>query len=733
MRFAIKLVCGAVFIFSGAYCEELVPSRELERIVRDEARSIDAREAALDAYAAELDPVAARSLLDYLSTCKEELFEPLANTLAKSGYKTHALQRIIEIIKNAANDPERAVTALRQIYYLKGEYPRDKYRVEAEAAYLAAFGKLIETPAGTVLLRSRDFPFLIGADPHRYKSDLIAMLLSNKTGAEIQVEILRILDSSAAEALRENDLTHLVPLTEHKHHVVASRAAGLLEKVTHRKASANDASPWPEWWKSNQKTLSILSTALTIAKDKNREGSERVFAIQQLFVRQDKARRGLYTDDEKKCFEKIALDRSESAEVRNTAIHGIAKMITNAIQSQDETERKSSIALYLTFLQDPDREIAKMVLDDLGWNGAIDFQQARTVVVDILHDNKQDLIFRSTAAGALGYATRDKFDAGMPIIQFLRELERPRIFAFLGLVNLTGADHYDDIEAWERELLNKPQPPVRFVPNPKPALIADELPVAAKGKLELALRAVSSSRRTKYNEGKAIDNHHEIRLEVVASWPADSSLVALGGYVVEDTVTDTDEKLIADWQQTLGMNTLLLNWYAKPDSQKPNKREQRVFVVELGPPTKPVNILKHVSGYFIVRSAKKSKTVELGDVSKWVGRLIDLPELKPMRLYITAIDGNVIKLQHINNSTHFEMLRGLDFLDGNGQKIPWAANRPKTVKDAIEYEIILSDPLPKDGKIQFTIHDEIVEERVPFEFKDLKLESPIEWPKPPEF
>jgi len=706
-------------------------------------------------FEVKLDEISARSLILLNPTIDLELIPELTLLIAENGFADDAILHLAKHVKKCAKaDPSRAITLVNVVLRAKYASTRPKWLSSLSTDLFEILADA-EPPKFGVLMKG--IPTYYAKIICVENAPSFKKLLINKIGSGHAASCASWLaDTKAGLFLSKDDITILVDTLllciEQRDEAGRLAVSKLLTQITRQK-EPDDAPPeyWREWWDANRDKFSIAGNAITIAEDKNAEPELRATSIANLAL--DTVPEIAFVDAWK-CLHTIAFARDEQVKVRVAAVQALATC-PKAVYSA--TEHRELTTLLQSLIDDEFPEIATTALRSYVTLNAIPVT-TQNFLFSILGNSKKPPILRAHAARYLADGPR-KRDSEKPLREFLRHEVEANIHmqeppphvkvAIFALEKITGQEFENETKAWlefkrrHGKIKDTDFPMAKDPPkNIEPAAKARGLDNATEDGFKISPSWIESVRKANIKLGS---RSSKLTLGLQLSYGPKMEVIGTAGYVVEALVTDKGESVKTDWQATaLSSSPLRMinlpfpsNGAKVGDNEELDQRVKLDIVINLGNPESAFSGLQRVKGYLKVKCGIGVKEFKFVGLDEYLEKRLDIPEcpaVKQMQIYITGKSGNVIKLEHSNNFSRFNLLKELSFLDENGSRINFDCRPPQLGDGTYRFEFRLAKPLPASGSLVLTVYDEIKDHQIPFDLKDLILDvGPIKPPLAPEF
>ena len=660
-------------------------------------------------------------------------FIPTVANLVAAQHPHPVLSKLCELLESGASDPERAKAALRASRCLQSTEAAPEMENVLPTAFWKAVAEIKDASVAAKLLDPElDLVLMSQLDPAKAAAPLVHAVSVAKD--QTQLLALTVLnDTYAAFAIGENEFERLIEALSSPSPMVVEKTAGLLARMSHGQPAREPGQPqrecWLKWWRDNAKSYSLEKTALKIMGAKALFPDERYDAMQQLvFLKTAAARKNALAS-----FQAIAVDAVDNLDVRKAAVSKLFNALRDpaywGLTPQDKAALQQAL---LHRVKSDALELQCQIIQGFHFFANIADASVVEILTPIYKDPGRELALRAAAALVLA-GVLDKAEILNAVTGFMKAAAAQpkgtqRTLAILScrqtLCTLTKQDHGEDWQAWANALTNPA--PVVATPATVPA---GENPA----NFRIVPRFLESARR--YDFDMKTPQFHFLALNANLVFPTRMDVLAAGGYVIEEVTTDTGERLIQDWQKTIMEERPVYDWESPRADPAKFRTQDRGLLLNLGTPKNALQGLARVKGYVVVKHAAALKIVDVRP-SQWAGRIIDLPDLKPMSMQVLVENEKLLVIEHSISFAHFARLRSMDVVNADGERIQWSLREKSVHRDrgVIRFEFELASAFPAEGKILLALFDGVKEERVPFEFKDSKLESAsVKPPAPPDF
>jgi hypothetical protein len=727
----LRIACIVLSLFSPSVCMAGESAQDLLKKLQSPELDLDEKTAALEEFQiAELDENGAEILLGMTKNCDVKLIDPIV-VLAAKKYTTRTLDVLERLVKSSEGDADRLLGALNsvmespQLATLQGLEVISKAYIEVLEHALQG-GKL-----STVMpeaAQSKNLQYIIGSKPFLFKPLFLRLAAAPNT---LKLGLGWLEHSYVAPVLRDEDIPALIDSLEKTSPEHAAVISNLLLRVTHSPGKRIEhPAAWRTWWNEQKGNSRILDAAFAAAADRKLDLKERRFALEQL-------RPGFLPENQLQRVATLAktlvVSPEEPLEIREPALN---TLVSSPLMLTDKNFRLETSRTLLELFSEP--TLKWRVIEWLAAvEGLIETPEITAKLQATIRDRLQDLRFRAYVADILA-RKKPSPELSLASLEVLQDAEQTANLAASALKMSTGKDLGRKLADW-RELLHG-------IPAPEPAPKALVEPGGMEPTdYQLTVHSIYSDSHIEFEKDNALKVTRTILLNSILKWPTTKLVAANTGYVIQEVMTDTGEKTIVDWQRTTQYRVEIQNWFARKHADTGNPApgkadavtEQRMIQLMLGSPQQNFSGLAKAKGYVVMKSARKIKQVDLKSPREWVGKYIDLPDLKELRIFISKLDGKNVQISHSGSFAKYMLLKKIEFLTGAGESIPWSLQGRPVVgdaEDALQSTLILDFPFPVDGIIVFHLYDDIYEERVPFELKNLRFDNgPIKPPAPPEF
>jgi hypothetical protein len=223
------------------------------------------------------------------------------------------------------------------------------------------------------------------------------------------------------------------------------------------------------------------------------------------------------------------------------------------------------------------------------------------------------------------------------------------------------------------------------------------------------LAQLSISKQVDLKGGKPSKVFQMINAGFRVSYPESILPISYANPTVVEAVSDTGENIASEGHETL-------QDYDYPVFSYGGEEKGSFTVhVSFGNPARSVRAVTSIRGTVEFKYAGTTKTVTVQDAGKWVGKKIDLPEFAGLEITLDDLSDTTVTLS--TSKAALPLIKSVKFKDAKGNELK-AEQRGYSVSSH-SYMV----EFPKDGTIVLEIGQDVKNVLIPFEQKNISLES----------
>lgn len=234
-------------------------------------------------------------------------------------------------------------------------------------------------------------------------------------------------------------------------------------------------------------------------------------------------------------------------------------------------------------------------------------------------------------------------------------------------------------------------------------------PTAEAKELTTAADNVMVTRSIYYDRenNNMVLNPNGLNLNLRVSWPNQFKPIGYKSILIEQASDDQGTNLTP---KNMMRCTNLMRFNIMP-----NKPNQSVIHTNLATPAKTANAF-NVKGNIIVTAPAGVTKCEIKNIQQFIGKKLDVPELKDLDVTLKKCDANNVQLESPNN---LEKVLEMRFVNGDQDVKAWSVNNMRwgnTFRSMANFNKKVENPT-----LIIILAKEMKDYKVPFDFKDLKL------------
>lgn len=683
-------------------------------------------EKAIEHFKGSFDEAALIELKALIIKSDSDLLESAIRMLGRNGYQSTVTEIAINSIKDGADKPARAIIVLDTILsdpvFSKD---REKLLPILSPIFLKLLSESLKSPSISPLLKEGlSAGRLFSAyDPVSYSQVLIKIIESSELNAKM-IAMNWLLSTKAGPSITVQQIDTLIPYS--KTETELSENVGLLlTLVTHTREPS-----WTEWWGKNKSVFAIGPRARTVAADSKADLKERSFAINQLST--DAA-----FEQNINTLSILARDSIHPLSIRQDAIRSIAALIRHSKKNKQDEVFQLSYQALMSLLEKTEYSEIEYILAQLKKSGVLELKNVENTLLNLVKDEHSSPHLRAAIMRAL--STPEKREMlGPLVLDFLRkesplavEASWPAMVAAEAYRTLTGVNLGDNPMTLPEALDNQRNIGLnRDHTAQERTEILKKYPIA-ETKYRIEVESAWCNRSVKFASGVPITSQ-EIQLVVALAWDANIPLVSAGGFILQEIVLDSGEVIRNDWQRTLLFDGPIKPWY-HPTKGVGKKEITSKIVLPIGKPIGAFKGISKLNGYLVIKRANSIKQIKISPPGIGAKKNLEIAEISKAQPLMRQDDAKKLTFVFQNDLKKYAALGGIVFKDGGDKIIPFSS-RISGDHYSWHYDFDLEEPITENGGIEFAIFENILEERVPIDLKDIFFDpNPIKPPTPPEF